>query len=729
MALAEYDVESRTGTHAETEQMIARAEQLQNEGKHKQTIPILEKALETLPKHAQAAFLLGIAHATLASAGESTNALAEQWYSKAIELGRNSPRFANFATVGMSNLGNLLQNRGDLHGAIRLFQESIRRNMPNLPDPYTSLGMCYEKIGRIALAKKAFAKSLKIARNDALRLHMHDILPFVYASQAEMDEASRTYVDGFASLARETREGGKAALRIDNPLKELFTVPHYYLAYHGINYVATIADVAAVVKGTNAGLTYTAPWVAELKRKAAKRGNSVARQGTGAKGRIKVGFSSMFFKNHSVGKFIQGTIAHLDPERFEVVIFALRETWTPAHAPGDEIEQRLRKAAARWHDMPKVTLQGLRDVIEGERLDVLVYAEIGMDPGNYLLAMSRLAPVQIATHGHASTSGIGEIDYFVSYRAFETADAQTTYTERLVTLDDFLYYYPPVVPAVPSAAELWANLGVPVRPGVTRVYTCPQTLFKLTPDFDDVFKDVLLADPDAVLLLKTYASEYLDTILNTRLDAVFADKPEARKRVFVTRGLSNAEWFALLSHADVILDSYPFGGYTTSLEALYLGTPVVTLPHPLLMSGRCTAGFLRLLGLDELIASDRPGYVALAVRVARDPEFRQSVRSHIQRVKSRIYKRMGSVREWETLLEEVVAGKVPTMLHDPARAAAIAVGPYSFAAPLGAADPLASPPQPSPSPPVAHDQASPHGAPTPAPPRRRRRRHDDDDDL
>ena len=108
---------------------------------------------------------------------------------------------------------------------------------------------------------------------------------------------------------------------------------------------------------------------------------------------------------------IQGIIETLDQNLFHIVIFSLKEKGqavTPV-MQGDTVALAIRKAANKFIELPKTSLSEMRKAIEAEKLDVLVFAEIGMDPANYLLAFSKLAHVSVATHGHASTSGIPTI--------------------------------------------------------------------------------------------------------------------------------------------------------------------------------------------------------------------------------------------------------------------------------------------------------------------------------
>src|SRR5207237_3736353 len=140
--------------------------------------------------------------------------------------------------------------------------------------------------------------------------------------------------------------------------------------------------------------------------------------------------------------------------------------------------RRIRADCDRYVAVPE-DLQAVRRAIEDARLDVLFFADIGMDALTYFLAFWRLAPLQLTTWGHSSTSGIDSIDGFVSAAALESNEAQEHYSEELLKLPAFYNpgYRRPVMPAPRSRGELGL-------PDDGPLYLCPQFLFKLHPLFD-----------------------------------------------------------------------------------------------------------------------------------------------------------------------------------------------------------------------------------------------------
>ena len=105
----------------------------------------------------------------------------------------------------------------------------------------------------------------------------------------------------------------------------------------------------------------------------------------------------------------------------------------------------------------------------------------------------------------------------------------------------------------------------------------------------------------------------------------------------------------LIAASDVMIDSFPIGGGTTSIEAFSTDIPIVTLPGPTL-PGRFTEFMLRLLGVSELIADSLESYVEIATRLGKDAAWQRAVRAKIRQNKHRLYKDAGAVREWENFL-------------------------------------------------------------------------------
>ena len=262
-----------------------------------------------------------------------------------------------------------------------------------------------------------------------------------------------------------------------------------------------------------------------------------------------------------------------------------------------------------------------------------------MEPFSYLLAFARLAKVQCVSFGHPDTTGIPAMDYYVSNDLYEPPGAFGHYSERLFQLHDLptlAYYYPPPTP--PAASR--AALGLPAD---ARLYICPQTLFKLHPDFDDLMRRILERDGAGRILLFAGRCEEWSVLLQRRFRRTM---PEVADRVLFLPRQSHERFLQIVSLADVMLDTVHFTGMITSIEALSVGTPVVTLPGAL-QRGRATQAMYRAMGIDGMVAASAEEYANLACDIAMNPDRREALRRLIAERRHLLFEDRRAIAEFE----------------------------------------------------------------------------------
>jgi protein O-GlcNAc transferase len=429
--------------------------------------------------------------------------------------------------------------------------------------------------------------------------------------------------------ARERYEHGLDAMLAEPPHLEWpdgsLGVSAFFLAYHGLNDRELQIKTARLFLAAIPGLAFTAPHCAGARRSGAK---------------IRIGFISRFFAAHSIFSTSVGLIEQLSRERFEVV--ALRVT--PSR--DDEATSRIRAAADRTVDLDPDVYRA-RSQIAALELDILFYQDIGMEPISYFLAFARLAPVQCVSFGHPNTTGIPTIDYFISNDLFEPPQPHAHYSERLALLRNLptlAYYYKPKLPPLPAARAAFR------LPEEANLYVCPQTLFKLHPDFDAILGGVLGRDPKGlVILIAGQFQEFTD-----RLRARFARTLSAHAdRIVFLPFMGFERFMQLLCVADVILDTLHFNGMNSSLQAFAAGTPVVTLPGEF-QRGRHTQAMYRKMGILDCIAADPRQYVDIAVRIATDRAQAQTLRQRILAHNHVLFEDPRVVEEFEKFFVEAL---------------------------------------------------------------------------
>ena len=437
------------------------------------------------------------------------------------------------------------------------------------------------------------------------------ILPVVPRSKEEMDDARERYQA--ATMELELLKGS-----IDEKLL-LGTTTNFMAVYQGLDDRLYQEAIANFFRTNCPSLSYRAPHLEQ--RPSVNSGQT----------KIRIGFVSTNFYNHTVGKLFRGIIAGLNREVFDVFVFGGEEK--------DEIALFIKNNCYQFDELPR-DLPKARQVIANTRLDIIVYADIGMSPLTYFLAFSRLARVQCAGWGHGVTTGLVSIDYFISSFHLQEADfekAQSHYTENLVRLTlPPTYLYPIQKPKHNDTPN------IAFADGKNR-YVCLQSLFKIHPDFDLILVEILRRDPNGICIfiegqvgwskILRARWEELESGINTRIH-------------FLPRLDQNA-FLALINAADVILDTIFCCGGISSAEALSQGTPIVTWPNSDLLFAKVTTAYYQEIGIMDCIAIDTEDYVAKSVRLGTDRAWRKAVSKRISEQNHLLFKRREVLDELE----------------------------------------------------------------------------------
>ena len=361
--------------------------------------------------------------------------------------------------------------------------------------------------------------------------------------------------------------------------------------------------------------------------------------------RLRVGFVGAIFREHTIGNYFERWITGLPADRFESFVY---------HTAGisDAVTQRIASAADHFAPL-RGGNAAVAARIAADGLDVLVQPDVGMTPLSYILAALRLAPVQVAGWGHPVTTGGAHMDHYLTCAAMEPAGAAEQYTENLVGLPSLGVDY-----AMPQAATPMARSVLGIGEDA-RIYACPQSLFKIHPEMDAVFAQLLAADPEGVLLFFQAPARAVTERFAGRVQrALAAAGLPARGQLKFAPRMSPADFRRVLAMADVVVDTVRWSGGNTSLDALAAGTPIVTLPGRF-MRARQTAAMLRMAGLESLVASSGEELVRLAGEVARDRDRNRALREAIVAGRGALFDRREPIEALAEALLEAGAGNRP----------------------------------------------------------------------
>lgn len=513
-------------------------------------------------------------------------------------------------------LGQLYQAQRNFDLAIvwyeRLISQQIEhetlRDRPLLSMTYHMLAFCYREQGKTSEAIESYQTALEICPTDATLVAMNLFLPPVYHSHQALTESRARFEQGITQLEHRQDE-------LIDPIDAGLLTP-FYLAYQG-------QDDRALLERVGRFFQRFVPSDLSIE--------------SGLGDKIRIGFVSSCLYSHSVTDYFAELILGLPQEDFEVYLFDTSDT------PPDHVTERFRQNIDHYVSLPQ-ELDILRKTIAHQALDILVYPDIGMDPVTYFLAMTRLAPVQCVMMGHPVTTGLSSIDYFLSSKQQEPEGAEAHYTEKLITFEHIPASYPrPEDPGVYTRQDLGL-------PKLGNIYVCPQTLYKIHPDFDAVLQQILDLDRRAFIYLFCEEGTTLHEDLKMRFENSI---PRKNHRIKFIPRLSFVPFLGLLKVADVILDSIHFGGGSTSYLAFAMNAPVVTWPGPFLR-GRTTFALYQSMGISEGIAENLNDYAPLAVKIAQGGAYRDMLKQKIAQGSDALFSNAAAVAEVSSFFKETV---------------------------------------------------------------------------
>jgi protein O-GlcNAc transferase len=560
---------------------------------------------QALDAYLRAAALDGNHAAALGQAGQMLQNAG--WPVEAAELLRRSVALRPAAET-FTQLGNACQDLNDFEQARDRYRQAVEAD-PQFAPAYRNLGCMLNDEGKVEEARTFLRRSQDLAAEPRVQVLLATALPPVYESS---DHLRRAREDLESNVRQLVADG----VRIDTTHMVVPTL--FYSAYHGLNDRELQRNMARVYR----------PPLATTAARASRRN-----------GKLRIGLLSKFFHAHTIGRLNLGLVEHLSRRRFEVTVI----TQGGHH---DSMADAFRRHADYYLAIPADPARA-RAMIQARSLDLIYFADVGMDPLTYTLCLSRLAPVQCATWGHPVTTGSEAMDYFISSELLETADAEEHYTEKLVQLPHLAVYYER--PRLPARPRDRASFGFPAE---RHLYACPQTLFKLHPEFDAVLGGILRADPQGEVLLLEGKYLQWSEMLRARWSRTL---PDVVDRIHFLPKLTHDDFMSLNEIADVLLDPIHFGGGNTSYEGLALGTPIVTLPGPYLRS-RITLALYSQMEIHDFVVDSPARYIELAVRLGTDADYRQSAREKILAAHDVLYENQAGIRELESFFEQAVLG-------------------------------------------------------------------------
>ena len=325
--------------------------------------------------------------------------------------------------------------------------------------------------------------------------------------------------------------------------------------------------------------------------------------------KIRIGFVSEFLTDHTIGKLFSNLILDLDPNKFDVIVFHSLNT-------KEGFIKKIIDLKIRTISLPLLLNDKIK-ILKAQHLDIIFYPDIGMSGDLYYLTFYRLAKFQINSLGHPETSGNKNIDFFISNQMSELTEADDFYSEKLIKFNNFNIYC--------NSLES-SNKGVSFNfPENKNIYFCPQTIFKLVPEFDEIIKNITNLDKKSVICFIKDPFNHQYKIFLQRLK----NKGINLDQILIIDRLSEKEFINLSAQADILLDPLYFGAGNSFIETFLNPCPLITHPSKFLRS-RIAIGLYKQLNIENPpIYNSIDDYIFNAVEIVNDKKKNILIREQI----------------------------------------------------------------------------------------------------
>lgn len=519
---------------------------------------------------------------------------AEQSYRQALLIDPSN-------AVSHNNLGVALRDQGRFLESEVSCRKSIEM-MPNYADPYNNLGLALDSQGRFDEAIVAFEQAIACNPNDPSILSNFSV---TLITQGQLDKAEAClvkaleiaplFINLYINLCVTYLAQGRPQEAEVICLKALEIQPECVSAKSNLlfamNYSAnhSVDECFSQARQYNAMVNKTVDhvfttWVANHSAK-----------------RLRVGIVSADMRQHAVAYFLENVVKHISANTIELIAYS-------ADGREDVVTSRLKQHFSEWKSLVGLDDQAAANLIHDDGVHVLIDLS-GHSAGNRLPVFARRpAPVQVSWLGYFATTGLDVMDYFIADEIGVPKHSQDQFVEKIQYLPSTRLCF--TVPDV--------NVPVSELPALRNghiTFGCFQNIAKVSDDVLSLWAKVIKATPNARLRLQSKAlgdSVVAKSILE-RIASLGIDAGRVSMHGFDTR----EGYFVAHAEVDMILDTFPFNGGTTTCEALWMGVPTLTVAGNRLIA-RQGASLLSAAGLAGWVVESSDEFVDRGVKFASD---------------------------------------------------------------------------------------------------------------
>jgi protein O-GlcNAc transferase len=518
---------------------------------------------------------------------------------RAIELYRESVRlFPSFAEAH-NNLGNALKEKNRREEAIESYKTALIHN-PSFAPAHNNLGVALLETGKIDASLESFTAALRINPDYAEALSN---LGNLLIERGELDEAMRYLTRaiqlkadfaaahnnlGTALKSRGQIEGAIAAYQTAITLEPKNSAFYSNWVYARLFHCDT---------NSIAELPRFSDWN-ERPRLAFANPPIPNRP-------LRIGYISPDFRDHVIGRNILPLLRNHDHRQFQIYGYARLNRH-------DAATECFRACCNQWRDITGQGDDRIVQLISDDGIDILIDLAMHLSDNVLCIMAKKPAPVQITFAGYPGSTGLPTIDFRITDPYLDSpGETDADHTEQSIVLPETFWCYDPA--AIPgNTAEIPPVSALPALSSGCITFGCLCDFCKVNPKTIALWARVLKEVADSRMLLLAPPGQSRQRVLEH-----FAVSGIAPARLIFTARQPRLDYLRTYHLIDICLDTLPYNGHTTSLDALWMGTPVVNRVGSTAV-GRAGLSQMSNLGLRELIAHSDGEFVNIAAKLAAD---------------------------------------------------------------------------------------------------------------
>jgi protein O-GlcNAc transferase len=591
---------------------------LKAHGQFNEAFEAFQKALALKPDHLDALNNLG------------SIMLIQDRLEEALQHCRQAITLAPTSYQALNNMGVILLKREQWEEAGHYLQKALNIK-PDYVPALTNMGMAMKHLGQpgeaIVYYQKAFTiqpNSLEVLNNIGTVLEdvgQSEEAILYYRKALTIQPDSLEVLNNIGSALKDQGQIKEALLAFEHVLK---INPNHEKAFHNWVYIQQFLPESTLKSIQEAHQQWNKTFITQYETPRKQCQNK-----PDPRKKLVLGFVSGDFRHHPVAYFTLNVLEQL-AQQCDLICYANQQEF-------DDFTARFQAAASQWHNVHGWSDQQLAEQIRGDQVDIL-FDLTGHNARNRLgVFAQKPAPIQMTWAGYMATTGLETMDYIIGDPYEIPEEAEQYYQEQVIRMPHCFICYTPY-PDFPDINPLPALQNAHITFGSLNI------LSKISPEVVATWSAILNQLPESRIILKTKGLACPTT--HQRYLNLFHQHGISASRITCYPHSPRSEAWPVYQQVDIQLDPFPFSGSTTTLESLWMGVPVITMPGETFAS-RHSFSYLSNIGLTDFIAQDREYYIHLAVdwgqRLSELSEIRQNLRTRVH--KSPLYDAPGFAQD------------------------------------------------------------------------------------